>query len=155
MNKQLSIVILFWICFSLFSMEHPYKNMDYHDPRTLHCLVAAAAYLEGDQPPRENHAFLNPEIKLCSKISKTNQLFKCTLCQKAFKSFNGLKVHRADHAGKHRYECPPCSYATNNPSNFKSHLKSQRHFTQLQEAERGLHLKFVMHIPGYKKDKPG
>ncbi len=146
MNKQLCTLFFLATSFSLFSMHHPYQAMCYHDPNALRVLAAAAGWFEDNKPfaPTESEPKTSRK-KISSKIKKSARQFACTKCTQKYKSAIGLKVHLADHNGKQSFKCEPCSYATNNPSNFKGHLKSLRHQSQLHLLQSGV--TFVIQNP--------
>ena len=56
--------------------------------------------------------------------------FKCMLCEKAFLTLSGLKIHTLSHTKEKHFSCSMCSYS--------SSLKSQLYFHLLREHEKVL-----------------
>ena len=47
--------------------------------------------------------------------------YNCDLCEKLFKTKNGLKVHKNEHTGEFKFNCPYCARG-NNKTEFEGHI---------------------------------
>lgn len=129
------------------AMQRPFEQHLSHDPALLQSLLLAAQELES----AEQNVNAPTNTTLAQPIPATSnlqwhqgfdkrptlpKLLSCTLCNKKYSSQWGLKMHRLDHDGQKKHICNACKYVSNNSSNFKRHLESDKHAKAERRLER-------------------